>query len=123
MTGTAQPERRAIGIDIGGTKIAVAAVDGRGAIRASAALATEAELGFDRADRRCGRADRGNPRAKSRLEQPGGSRWRGQSGAIVRSRRFSIGRLVRVALTLGVRIPTINAKSDEISATNSRNVL
>jgi glucokinase len=42
-------ERRAIGIDIGGTKIAVAAVDGRGAIRARAELATEADLGFDRA--------------------------------------------------------------------------
>jgi len=32
-------------------------------------------------------------------------------------------RLVRVALTFGVRIPTINAKSDEIPATCSRKVL
>jgi glucokinase len=44
-----EPDRRAIGIDIGGTKIAIAAVDGQGAIRASVELATEAELGFDRA--------------------------------------------------------------------------
>jgi glucokinase len=46
---TSSGERRAIGIDIGGTKIAVAAVDGRGAILARVELATEAELGFDRA--------------------------------------------------------------------------
>jgi glucokinase len=49
MTTTANSARRAIGIDIGGTKIAVAAVDSQGAIRASTALATEAELGFERA--------------------------------------------------------------------------
>lgn len=42
-------ERRAIGIDIGGTKIAVAAVDARGHIRARRVLPTEAELGFERA--------------------------------------------------------------------------
>jgi len=40
---------RAIGIDIGGTKIAVAAIDESGAILARTSLATEAELGFDRA--------------------------------------------------------------------------
>ena len=49
MTTSTGPDRRAIGIDIGGTKIAVAAVDDQGAIRASTELATEAELGFDRA--------------------------------------------------------------------------
>ena len=41
--------RRAIGIDIGGTKIAVAAVDASGNIAARKAIATEAERGFDRA--------------------------------------------------------------------------
>jgi glucokinase len=41
--------QRAIGIDIGGTKIAVAAVDGGGAIAARTSIATEAELGFQRA--------------------------------------------------------------------------
>ena len=41
--------RRAIGIDIGGTKIAVAAVDGDGTIAARTSIATEAALGFDRA--------------------------------------------------------------------------
>jgi glucokinase len=44
-----ESDRHAIGIDIGGTKIAVAAVDGQGMIRASTELVTEAELGFDRA--------------------------------------------------------------------------
>jgi glucokinase len=44
--------RRAIGFDIGGTKIAVAAVDGLGAIAARAVIPTEAERGFDRAVRR-----------------------------------------------------------------------
>ena len=38
---------RAIGIDIGGTKIAVAAIDESGAILARTTIATEAELGFD----------------------------------------------------------------------------
>jgi len=42
-------ERRALGIDIGGTKIAVAAVDGVGRIHAQTSLATEAEQGFGRA--------------------------------------------------------------------------
>jgi len=42
-------KRRALGIDIGGTKIAVAAVDGAGKIHAQTSLATEAELGFARA--------------------------------------------------------------------------
>jgi glucokinase len=42
-------DRRAIGIDIGGTKIAIAAVDSSGAIAARAVIATEAEQGFDRA--------------------------------------------------------------------------
>jgi glucokinase len=42
-------EQRALGIDIGGTKIAVAAVDSRGRIHARVSLATEAELGFGRA--------------------------------------------------------------------------
>ncbi len=41
--------QRALGIDIGGTKIAVAAVDGAGRIHAQTSLATEAELGFGRA--------------------------------------------------------------------------
>jgi len=41
--------RKAIGIDIGGTKMAVAAVDAGGAILARATLPTEAELGFARA--------------------------------------------------------------------------
>ena len=41
--------RRAIGFDIGGTKIAVAAVDHFGAIAASSVISTEAERGFDRA--------------------------------------------------------------------------
>ncbi len=41
-----------IGVDIGGTKIAVAAVDPSGLILARAEFATEAELGFDRAVRR-----------------------------------------------------------------------
>jgi glucokinase len=49
MSMSSDSDRRAIGIDIGGTKIAVAAVDGQGAIRASTELTTEAELGFDRA--------------------------------------------------------------------------
>lgn len=42
-------DQRALGIDIGGTKIAVAAVDGSGRIHAQTSLATEAELGFGRA--------------------------------------------------------------------------
>lgn len=49
-------ERRAIGIDIGGTKIAVAAVDARGAIHSRRVVATEAELGFERAIERMVRA-------------------------------------------------------------------
>lgn len=40
---------RALGIDIGGTKMAVAAVDATGRIHARATLPTEAERGFDRA--------------------------------------------------------------------------
>jgi glucokinase len=40
---------RAIGIDIGGTKIAVAAVDDSGRIHARQEIATEAQRGFDRA--------------------------------------------------------------------------
>lgn len=59
MTTSIDSKRRTIGIDIGGTKIAVAAVDGQGTIRASVELATEAELGFDRAvDRMVEAADR-----------------------------------------------------------------
>lgn len=38
-----------IGVDIGGTKLAVALVDGAGGILAQAAFATEAERGFERA--------------------------------------------------------------------------
>ena len=49
-------EPGAIGIDIGGTKIAVAAVDQTGRIRARISLATEAELGFGRAVERISRA-------------------------------------------------------------------
>jgi glucokinase len=41
--------RRAIGIDIGGTKIAVAAVDAAGTLAARGVIATEAEQGFERA--------------------------------------------------------------------------
>jgi glucokinase len=40
---------RALGLDIGGTKIAIAAVDGSGRIVARHLLPTEAERGFDRA--------------------------------------------------------------------------
>ncbi|MBN1418248.1 MAG: ROK family protein [Planctomycetes bacterium] len=40
---------KAIGIDIGGTKIAVAPVDATGGIRARVSIPTEAERGFDRA--------------------------------------------------------------------------
>lgn len=47
---------RAVGVDIGGTKIAVAVVDGAGAIHARATLPTEAESGFDRAVRRLSEA-------------------------------------------------------------------
>jgi glucokinase len=42
-------DKRALGIDIGGTKIAIAAVDGSGRIHAQTSLATEAGLGFGRA--------------------------------------------------------------------------
>jgi len=42
----------AIGIDIGGTKIAVGAVDAKGAIIARTEFATESALGFDRAVQR-----------------------------------------------------------------------
>ncbi|MEX2315579.1 MAG: hypothetical protein WD669_00395 [Pirellulales bacterium] len=41
--------RLAIGIDIGGTKIAVAAIDDAAQIHARDEIATEAQLGFDRA--------------------------------------------------------------------------
>jgi glucokinase len=47
---------QAIGIDIGGTKMAVAAVDAQGVICARVTLATEAELGFPRAVDRLTRA-------------------------------------------------------------------
>jgi glucokinase len=49
-------ERKAIGIDIGGTKIAVAAVDARGTLLARRVIATEAERGFERAMQRVGTA-------------------------------------------------------------------
>ena len=42
-------KQRALGIDIGGTKIAVAAIDEQGALHAQESIATEAELGFERA--------------------------------------------------------------------------
>ena len=49
---------KALGIDIGGTKMAVAAVDSKGRIAARTTLATEAELGFARAvDRLVAAAD------------------------------------------------------------------
>ena len=49
---------KAIGIDIGGTKMAVAAVDASGRIAARTTLPTEAELGFSRAvDRLVAAAD------------------------------------------------------------------
>ncbi len=60
--------RRAIGIDIGGTKIAVAAVDGSARIHAREEIATEAVRGFDRA---VGRMVEGVDRA---LDQAGWSR-------------------------------------------------
>lgn len=44
--------RCAVGVDIGGTKIAIAVVDELGSILARTVLATEAELGFDRAVQR-----------------------------------------------------------------------
>lgn len=50
------PDARAVGVDLGGTKMAVAAVDGTGAIRARTVLATEPEQGFERAVRRLGEA-------------------------------------------------------------------
>ncbi len=40
---------RAVGVDIGGTKIAVGAVDGRGAIHARRTIPTDASAGFDAA--------------------------------------------------------------------------
>ncbi len=49
MSPATSPNARAVGIDIGGTKMAVAVVDGAGAIRARVTLPTEAELGFARA--------------------------------------------------------------------------
>lgn len=50
MTATSlDQEKRSIGVDIGGTKMAVALVDGAGGVRAQAALPTEAERGFERA--------------------------------------------------------------------------
>ena len=45
---TMDASAKTIGIDIGGTKIAVAAVDARGAITGRSMIATEAELGFER---------------------------------------------------------------------------
>jgi len=53
---TPNPAARAVGVDLGGTKMAVAAVDGTGAIRARLTLPTEAERGFERAVRRLGEA-------------------------------------------------------------------
>ena len=46
----------AIGIDIGGTKMALGIVDGSGIVRVQAVLPTEAEAGFDRAVTRLGDA-------------------------------------------------------------------
>jgi glucokinase len=46
------PQTRALGVDIGGTKMAVAVVDARGTILARGTLATEADQGFPRAVRR-----------------------------------------------------------------------
>lgn len=48
-------DARAIGIDIGGTKIAIAAVDGAAQIVARESIATEAERGFGRAVERMSR--------------------------------------------------------------------
>jgi glucokinase len=47
---------RAIGVDIGGTKIALGAVDGSGHVLGRVSMATEAGLGFDRAVGRIGEA-------------------------------------------------------------------
>lgn len=53
----AEPARdTAIGIDIGGTKMALGIVDGSGVVRAQVVLPTEAEAGFDRAVARLGDA-------------------------------------------------------------------
>ncbi len=51
---TAQPSTLAAGIDIGGTKIAVALVDADGSIRGRETFATEAAQGFERALGRLG---------------------------------------------------------------------
>jgi glucokinase len=56
LNGTLQ---HAIGIDIGGTKIALAVVDARGTILGRTVLPTEAELGFGRAVERIGTAIEG----------------------------------------------------------------
>lgn len=48
--------RKAIGIDIGGTKIAIGAVDGAGCIRHRLTLETKPEAGFDNAVARISRA-------------------------------------------------------------------
>src|SRR5689334_11146526 len=53
QTGNKRP-RHGIGIDIGGTKMAVALVNDLGAILQREILATEAERGFDRAMERLG---------------------------------------------------------------------
>jgi len=53
----AEPAREtAIGIDIGGTKMALGIVDGSGVVRAQVVLPTEAEAGFSRAVARLGDA-------------------------------------------------------------------
>lgn len=49
MSTPTRPDARAIGIDIGGTKMAVAAVDAAGTFRARVTLPTEADRGFARA--------------------------------------------------------------------------
>jgi len=52
----AHPTETAIGIDIGGTKMALAVVEGAGTVQARRSLPTEAEAGFDRAVARLGEA-------------------------------------------------------------------
>lgn len=53
---TPDPAARAVGVDLGGTKMAVAAVDGAGVIHARLTLPTEADQGFERAVHRLGEA-------------------------------------------------------------------
>ena len=83
---TMDASAKAIGIDIGGTKIAVATVDARGAITGGSTIATEAELGFERCVVRIvDAADRALAAAgwsrKVSARRRGRLRWTGKSNA------------------------------------------